>query len=154
MRWFWRALEEIVALFKDEVSAQKWLSHTRGPKGIRCPVCQFSRISERKNRCPCPFRCRDCHMDSSVKTNSVMHKSKLSLRQWSIAIYLLTTSLKGVSSMRVRRELKITQKIAWYLGHRIRLVFERAATYHGLFQGPVEIDETYVGGSNRNRHES
>ena len=72
-----------------------------------------------------------------------MHGSNLPLSKWGIAIYLMTTSLKGVSSMKLHRDLGITQKSAWHLAHRIRKAWE---SEQGLFGGPVEVDETYVGG--------
>lgn len=89
-----------------------------------------------------------------MKTYSVMHKSKLSLTQWGYAVYLIITSLKGVSSMKLARDLGVTQKTAWYLGHRIRAALGKTMDGAALFQGPVEVDETYIGGSNRNRHAS
>ena len=72
-----------------------------------------------------------------------MEGSKLSYRVWAIAIYLFTTNIKGVSSMKLHRELGIGQKAAWFLMHRLRKAFE---TDSRPFSGPVEVDETYVGG--------
>ena len=71
-----------------------------------------------------------------------MAESKLPLRKWAIAIYLHATSLKSVSSMKLHRDLNITQKSAWFLGHRIREAF---STPGGLFNGPVEVDEAHFG---------
>ncbi len=68
-----------------------------------------------------------------------MERSHLPLQKWAIAIYLHVSSLKGVSSMKLHRDLGITQKTAWFLSHRIREAFDES----GLFQGPVEVDETY-----------
>ena len=80
-----------------------------------------------------------------------MHNSLLGCQIWVLALYLMTTSLKGVSSMKLHRDLGITQKSAWYLGHRIR---ENFADSNGEFSGPVEIDETYLGGKRRNMSHS
>ena len=79
-----------------------------------------------------------------------MQASKLSYQKWAIAIYLEVTSLKGVSSMKLHRDLKISQKAAWFMLHRIREAFTQE---NGSFAGPVEVDEMYVGGKEGNKHE-
>ena len=88
-------------------------------------------------------RCRDCPEKTffSLKFGTVMEGSKLPYRVWAIAIYLFTTNIKGVSSMKLHRELGIGQKAAWFLMHRLRKAFE---TDSRPFSGPVEVDETYV----------
>ena len=99
-----------------------------------------------------PYRCRDCWKRFSTRTDTAMADSKLGYRTWAVAIYLVTTSLKGVSSMKLHRDLGITQKSAWHVAHRIRQAW--AENGDEPFDGPVEVDETFVGGKAANMHES
>ena len=85
----------------------------------------------------------------SVRTRSVLADSKVSLRKWAFAIYICATSLKGVSSMKLHRDLKVTQKTAWFMLHRLREAWQQELDD---FQGPVEVDESYFGGKEGNKH--
>ena len=95
-----------------------------------------------------PFRCRACRKRFSVRSGTVMQHSNPGYQVWAMAIYLFVTSLKSVSSMKLHRDLNIAQNSAWHLSHRIRAALCQEGTG---FAGPVEVDETYLGGKRRNR---
>ena len=138
-----------VEMFTDPDFTQDWFVEQRWPNGIACMNCGSLNIQHRVK--PQPFRCNDCRKDFSVKTDSIMHGSKLPLKTWGLAMYILLTGLKGTSSMKMHRDLGVTQKTAWHLAHRIRRAW---AQDQSLFSGPVEIDETYIGGKERAKHDS
>ena len=94
-----------------------------------------------------PFRCRACRKRFSVRSGTVMQHSNLGYQVWAMAIYLFMTSLKSVLSMKLHRDLNIAQNSAWHLSHRIRAALFQAGTG---FAGPVEVDETYLGGKRKN----
>lgn len=143
-------LIEAVNAFSDEAVVEQYCLDTRWPDGPICPRCKSTNVKERANRQPRSFRCNSCRSDFSVKTGTVMEGSNIKLSKWLMAMYLMSTSLKGVSSMKLHRDIGVTQKTAWFLEHRIRKAMESDG---GLFSGPVEVDETYIGGKEGNKHE-
>ena len=142
-------LIDAINYFSDEPTAEAWFIEQRWPDGIRCPRCDSDSVHQRKSRKPMPFLCRDCRRDFSVKTDTVMQGSNLPLSKWAIAFYQISTNLKGVSSMKLHRDLGITQKAAWHMLHRIREAWDNGKDKFG---GPVEVDEHYVGGKSTNMH--
>ena len=142
-------LMDAVKMFDTEEKAEAWFIEQRWPDGVVCPFCSSTEVSPRPTRKPQPFRCRTCRKDFSVKTGSVLHSSNIPLSKWAITLYLFMTNLKGVSSMKLHRDLGISQKAAWHLAHRVREALDDTG---GKFAGPVEADETYVGGKETNKH--
>lgn len=134
-------------LFPDDDASEKWFIKQRWPDGIECPHCHSHNIQEKAKHPTMRHRCRKCRKFFSVRTGTLMQATRLGYEKWAIAIYLMTTGIKGTSSMKLHRDLGITQKSAWYLAHRIRESWEDS---QNEFAGPVEADETYYGGKRKN----
>ena len=150
----WRkgmTLMEVTRMFPDDATAEQWFVETRWSDGVACPHCGSVNVREVTNRKPMPYRCRDCRKHFSVKTGTVMQSSNLGLQIWALAFYLLSTGLKGTSSMKLHRDLGVTQKTAWHLAHRIRETWQDG-DQGGNFEGAVEVDEGYFGGKSKNKH--
>ena len=145
------SLAQLFRKFPNDAAAEKWFVKMRWKDGVQCPKCGSNNIQVRASRKPQPYRCRSCRKDFSVKTDSIMHNSKLGLQVWAVATFVLTTNLKGVSSMKLHRDLDITQKSAWHLAMRLRATWSESSR---VFSGKVEVDESYFGGLEKNKHES
>ena len=141
-------LFEVMALFPDEEAAESWFEDIVW-KGERCcGHCGSVETREVPRRKPMPYWCKDCRSYFSVRTGTPIAYSKVPLRKWAIAIYLCLTSLKSVSSMKLRRDIRVSQPTAWFMLHRIRQAW--ADETSDLFSGPAEVDESYFGGRRRN----
>ncbi len=142
---------ELMQMFPTDDAARKWLEAHVWPDGRHCPHCGSENTTENKGKSESrPYHCRDCSQHFSVRIGTIMEGSRLSFQKWVFAIYLHMTSLKGVSSMKLHRDLGITQKTAWFMLQRIREAFKRDDDEPPL-GGPVEVDESFIGGLRKNK---
>ena len=142
---------ELMDMFPTEEAATEWFESVVWPDGRHCSKCGSVRTREASHR-KMPYWCTDCRSYFSVKTGTAMQRSKVPLRKWAIAVYLCLTNLKSVSSMKLHRDLGVTQATAWFMLQRIREAW--AEDDDDQFDGPVEVDETYFGGERRNMSKS
>ena len=150
-------LVSLLPLFTDEDKAREFVESKRWPTGPVCPHCGTDEVykltakpGSKSPVRPGVYKCKACRKQFTVRVGSIFEDSKLPLRKWLMAIHSMCASKKGVSSHQIARQLDITQKTAWFLCHRIRLAM-KAGPMQILLGGPVEVDETYVGGKPREK---
>ena len=151
------SIKELFKMFPDDETAEQWFISKRWPDGVRCAFCKSDNVQHGAKHPTMPFRCRTCRKFFSAKSNSIMHSSKLSYQDWAIGVYSMLTGIKGTSSMKLRRDLGIGQEAAWAMMHKLRETWVENAPVEEKFRwdrfdGPTEVDETYVGGKEGNKH--
>jgi transposase-like protein len=142
------SLFELLDYFQTEKICEEYLSILRWNGNVCCAYCESKNVNILKGKTN-RYKCYTCRKQFGVKVNTIFHNSKLPLRKWFVAIYLVTAHKKGISSHQLARDLKITQKSAWHVLHRVRQIYSPSSEQ---FVNNVEIDETYVGGKEKNKH--
>lgn len=145
-----KTLIEAVTFFSDKTNAVNYLSAKRWPNGVTCPACASHDVTALKTRQL--WQCKGCRKQFSVKVGTIFEDSPLPLGKWLTASWMLMNCRNGVSSCEIARSVGVTQKTAWFMMHRIREAMKNGSIEK--LSGTVEVDETFVGGSKKNRHES
>jgi transposase-like protein len=142
---------EIAERFPDSLSAAEFLESIRWPNGPVCPHCQNAEKHYKlPNKTRRLWKCAKCRKQFTVTVGTIFESSHVPLHKWLWAFYLICSSKKGISAHQLHRALKVTYKTAWFMGHRIRYAMQQPP-FTSRLAGVVEVDETYVGGKERNR---
>jgi transposase-like protein len=142
-------LSELTVAFPDEQTCVEHFRAIRWSRGAFCPYCggiEIYNFSDGRTH-----KCKACRQRFSIKVGTIFADTKLPLRQWFIAIWLITSHKKGVASAQLARDLGVTQKTAWFMLHRLRYA-AKTKSFNMPLDGIVEVDETFVGGKAKNRH--
>jgi transposase-like protein len=145
-------LQEAIQYFSDEIICIEAVAAMKWPNGVECPHCLAKEpywLGSQKR-----WKCRKCRKQFSVKVDTIFEDSPISLTKWMPALWMLSNCKNGVSSWELHRALGVTQKTAWFMLHRLRLVL-RGYDMGTKLGGPgreVEADETYIGGKIKNMH--
>lgn len=143
------SLFDLFATFPDEQACIDQLRAIRWRDGEFCPYCGDSRIYEFSDRRT--FKCGACRQRFSIKVGTIFEDTKLPLRKWFMAIWLITNHPKGIASTTLAKDLKVTQKTAWFVLHRLRFAAQ-TKSFNAPLRGDVEADTTFVGGKEKNKH--
>ena len=142
------SVTDFFASIPDEAAAMAYMESARWPNGVSCIHCNHPSVwTLRGGKL---YTCKACRKQFTIRTGTVMEASHIKIQLWVFAMYLMTVSRKGISSIQLAKQLGITQKSAWFMAHRIR----EGCKTGGMLTGTVEADETYIGGKVKNMHKS
>jgi len=152
MNMQFNSLFEMMEAFPDEQFAIDHLRAIRwGQKDehAHCPHCDSTRVNHFKDRKN--HKCGDCRKRFSIKVGTIFEDSKVPLRKWFMAIWMITSHKKGIASTTLAKDIKVTQKTAWFMTQRLRFA-ARTRSFNRKLKSPVEVDETFMGGKEKNKH--
>jgi transposase-like protein len=150
-----KTLADAIRYFADEQVCIDTVAGLRWPDGPACPKCNANSTRQHWLKTQKRFQCRDCGKQYSVKVNTIFEDSAINLDKWLTAMWMLANCKNGISSYEIARSIGVTQKSAWFMLQRIRLAMKNQSLLKlGCEGGPVEMDETFIGGKVKNMHKS
>jgi transposase-like protein len=149
-----KSLQEAIVYFSNPDNCIDYLALRRWPDGrVTCPSCGSDKVKFNPNRRLWQCSSHHAKRQFSIKVGTIMEDSAITLDKWLMAMWMVTNCKNGVSSYEIARDVKVTQKSAWFMLHRIRLAMQDE-NFGSKFGGEVEADETFIGGKARNMHKS
>jgi len=146
-----KTLQQAIVYFSDPDRCFEYAKHLRWPDGrVSCPRCasyEHSFISTRR-----VWFCKGCKKQFSLKVGTIFEDSPITLDKWLCALWMLTNCKNGVSSYEIHRAIGVTQKSAWFMLHRLRMLMHEDDD--SRLAGEIEMDETFVGGKAKNMHKA
>ena len=150
-----KTLQDAIRYFSDEQVCIDTVAAMRFPNGAQCPACSALESRQHWLKTQRRWQCRECGKQYSVKVNTIFEDSPIKLDKWLTAMWMLANCKNGVSSYEIHRSIGVTQKSAWFMLQRIRLAMKNKSLIKlGNQGGPVEMDETFIGGKIKNMHKN
>jgi len=149
--------DSLFSLFEAFPTEQHAIDHLRAVRWgennehAYCPYCGSDRVMHFKDGKNHKCKEKECRKRFSIKVGTIFHDSKIPLRKWFAAIWMVTSHKKGIASTQLAKDIKVTQKTAWFMLHRLRHAAE-TKSFQGRMDGDVEVDETYIGGKSKSMH--
>lgn len=148
-----KTLIDLLDYFSNETVCREHLEKIRWNGELRCAYSDCNHNHVFKYKDAKIYKCAKCRRQFSIRVGTIFEDSKIPLRKWFAAIYLITSHRKGISSIQLSKDIGVQQKTAWFLLHRIRHTFGLDYSSEKL-SGVCEADETFVGGAEGNKHKS
>lgn len=145
-----KSIFDLLKAFPDEQSCINHLENLRWAGNVVSPFDETSKVYKCAGN---KYKCKNTGKYFNVRTNTVFDNTKIPLQKWFLALYVFSSHKKGISSHQLAKDITVTQKSAWFLLHRLRYAFDHP-NFQATLGNVVEIDETFVGGEAKNKHES